>query len=293
MKTIAAISCAILIANILSAVELPPPFISYETTSTGEAGVNSTAYTWNVRETGISGGIYAGRVMLSSLSSSVSFIFDGASGTLKFKCTNYAGGAGCLVPSWFCAWLTDDEFISNWYGTLNGSSYKENSLTCYFPAAGRHKVEFSISMQKQASKYYVQGPRMVISNIEWQPDYVDTNVDGNSVRIDGKWIRDNVSTNILHDCRYDYGTVLDRVEANGYTVLGSYIAGLTPTNSNSKLLADIHIVDDVPVVEWSPHLDNRVYTIYGKTNLTDKVWLSPTNSSSRFFKVEVTLPKGE
>ena len=132
---------------------------------------------------------------------------------------------------------------------------------------------------------------MVISNIEWQPDYVDTNVDGNSVRIDGKWIRDNVSTNILHDCRYDYGTVLDRVEANGYTVLDSYIAGLTPTNSNSKLLANIHMVDDNPVITWEPNLANRVYTIYGKTNLTDKAWHSPANESSRFFEVEVSMPR--
>ena len=287
-KIFAPIYCCLLFAYVLSADELPPPFVSYETTSTADG--NGTAYTWNVQETGVSGNIYAGRVMLSSLSSSLSFIFDGASGTLKFKCTNYAGGAGCLVPSWFCAWLTDDEFISNWYGTLNGSSYKENSLTCYFPAAGRHKVTFSISMQKQASKYYVQGPRMVISNIEWQPDYVDTNVDGNSVRIDGKWIRDNVSTNILYGCKYDYNEVLKTVGENSCTILDSYIAGLSPTNLNSKLVADIHMTNDAAVITWTPHLDNRIYTIYGKTNLADKVWHSPTNESSRLFRVEVSLP---
>ena len=121
MKTIATICCIIVIANILSAVELPPPFISYETTSTGEAGVNSTAYTWNVRENGISGGIYAGRTLLSSLRSSASFRFDGVSGTLKFKCTNYAGGMGCLDPSWSCGWFTDDELINNRSGVIGVS----------------------------------------------------------------------------------------------------------------------------------------------------------------------------
>ena len=84
-------------------------------------------------------------------------------------------------------------------------------------------------------------------------------------------------------------TVLDRVEVNGYTVLDSYIAGLTPTNSNSKLLADIHMVDDNAVITWSPNLDNRVYTIYGKANLTDKEWHSPTNAQDRFFTVGVEI----
>ena len=289
MKTIAAISCTILIANILSAVELPPPFISYETTSTGEAGVNSTAYTWNVRETGISGGIYAGRTLLSSLRSSASFRFDGVSGTLKFKCTNYAGGTGCLDPSWSCGCFTDDELINNRSGVIGESSY----ITCYFPNAGTHKVNFSISMMKQASKYYVQGPRLEIRGIEWLPDYVDAGVDGEALRIEGDWIRKNISSNVLYDCRYDYSNVLERVEANGYTVLDSYIVGLTPTNSNSKLLANIHMVDDNPVITWAPNLANRVYTIYGKENLADRAWHSPTNELSRFFKVKVSLLQGD
>ena len=33
----------------------------------------------------------------------------------------------------------------------------------------------------------------------------------------------------------------------------------------------------------------RAYTIYGKTNLTDKTWHSPTNEASRFFKVGVEM----
>ena len=285
MKKFVTICCTFLIASILSAVELPPPFMSYETTST--AGGNGTAYTWNVRGTGISGNIYAGQVMLSSLSSSASFRFDGASGTLRFKCTNYAGGTGCFDPSWSCGWFTDDELINNRSGVTGESSY----ITCYFPNAGTHKVKFSISMQKHSSKYYVQGPRLEISDIVWLPDYVNVDVDGDPLRIEGEWIRQNISSDVLYDCRYDYSNVLNRVGANGCTVLDSYIAGLTPTNSNSKLLANIHMVDDNPVITWAPNLANRVYTIYGKTNLTDKAWHSPTNESSRFFEVEVSMPR--
>jgi len=33
----------------------------------------------------------------------------------------------------------------------------------------------------------------------------------------------------------------------------------------------------------------RNYTIYGKVNLTDKAWHSPTNEESRFFKVGVEM----
>ena len=53
-------------------------------------------------------------------------------------------------------------------------------------------------------------------------------------------------------------------------------------------------VGGVPQVTWSPNLNTkgvvRSYTIWGKENLTDAVWQSPTNSTHRFFKVKVELP---
>ena len=53
--------------------------------------------------------------------------------------------------------------------------------------------------------------------------------------------------------------------------------------------------DGKPFVEWSPNLNTngmiRNYIIWGKTNLTDEVWHSPTNDASRFFKVTVQLPE--
>jgi len=33
-----------------------------------------------------------------------------------------------------------------------------------------------------------------------------------------------------------------------------------------------------------------VYEVWGKTNLTDAAWHWPTNSGTRFFKVEVRMP---
>lgn len=66
------------------------------------------------------------------------------------------------------------------------------------------------------------------------------------------------------------------------------------TDANSVFTAKIDMVDGLPVVTWGPKLSageeaRRNYTIYGKTNLTDKAWHSPTNSSSRFFRVGVEM----
>ena len=60
------------------------------------------------------------------------------------------------------------------------------------------------------------------------------------------------------------------------------------------LTATITMVDGAPVVEWSPKLSTaeeaqRTYTVYGKTNLTDKAWHSPTNQASQFFMVGVEM----
>lgn len=79
---------------------------------------------------------------------------------------------------------------------------------------------------------------------------------------------------------------------NGYTIGASYIAGLDPTNETSKFTANITISNGVPSIVWTPDLgSSRTYTIYGKTDLTDANWTSPTNSSHRFFKVGVELPE--
>ena len=37
------------------------------------------------------------------------------------------------------------------------------------------------------------------------------------------------------------------------------------------------------------HLFCHVYTVLGKTNLTDAAWVCPTNAAHRFFKVKVEM----
>ena len=75
-----------------------------------------------------------------------------------------------------------------------------------------------------------------------------------------------------------------------------YVAGLDPTNSSSRLLSTIDVVDGSPVVSWTPDLNEggtkheRVYTVEGKASLADKDW-GPTNTTTRFFRVKVQMPE--
>ena len=77
------------------------------------------------------------------------------------------------------------------------------------------------------------------------------------------------------------------------SVWQDYVAG-DPTNTMDFLRAVISFSNGMPCVTWSPNLNTngnvRVYTVLGKTNLTDAAWVCPTNAAHRFFKVKVEMP---
>jgi len=83
--------------------------------------------------------------------------------------------------------------------------------------------------------------------------------------------------------------------ANGYLFWESYVAGLSPTRPDSKFLITNFVVkndngkDTVTALDWGPRRADRVYKVWGKTNLTDGAWHSPTNDATRFFKVDVKM----
>jgi hypothetical protein len=91
----------------------------------------------------------------------------------------------------------------------------------------------------------------------------------------------------------EYEQLAKDTGANGYPYWESYVAGLTPTDPMSKfLITNITVkANNAVTLKWSPeNLRNRVYTVSGMTNLlTDSTWHSPTNSATRFFKVNVKL----
>jgi uncharacterized repeat protein (TIGR02543 family) len=87
----------------------------------------------------------------------------------------------------------------------------------------------------------------------------------------------------------DYETAaLDDSDWDGLLNWQEYVAGTDPNDPESVFRARIEIADGVPVVLWEPDLrPDRVYTVEGKTNLTDGAWHTPTNTASRFFRVKV------
>ena len=96
----------------------------------------------------------------------------------------------------------------------------------------------------------------------------------------------------------NYETLAKSTGLNGYFYWESFVAGLTPTDANSKFLITNFVVkcdngkDAVATLDWTPRRADRVYTVWGKTNLMDTTpWYTPTNSGTRFFKVEVKLLK--
>lgn len=82
--------------------------------------------------------------------------------------------------------------------------------------------------------------------------------------------------------------------ANGMKVWECFVAGLDPTNENSRFVSKIEVENGFPIIRWSPNLNTngvvRKYTILGKDSLTDTVDWAPTNSTHRFFKVKVEMP---
>ena len=100
----------------------------------------------------------------------------------------------------------------------------------------------------------------------------------------------------------DYEAFAESKGANGIPRWESYVAGLIPTNASSRFLITNFVMNGTAItaLDWTPNYETtpdpwtgklRIYEVLGKTNLTDEAWHSPTNSGSRFFRVNVSMPK--
>ena len=122
--------------------------------------------------------------------------------------------------------------------------------------------------------------------------YISTE-DGGEIAIPKTYIDTSAAT-FLSAAGGDYETAANAEAANGMKVWECYIAGLDPTNPESRFVAEIEMRDGLPVITWKPNLneeqETRIYTIYGNATLDENGWTSPTNSLHRFFKVGVKLP---
>ena len=92
----------------------------------------------------------------------------------------------------------------------------------------------------------------------------------------------------------DYEAAAFATAANGEnTVWECYVAGLDPTNPDSRLLATIRMDGDTPVIGYLPprpeYTPAEWYHVVGKTDLTDKGWEEQADGQ-RFFKVRIVIP---
>ncbi len=88
---------------------------------------------------------------------------------------------------------------------------------------------------------------------------------------------------------YEAAALAD-VDGDGHLAWQEYVAGSNPTNRESVLQAWITAGKGGSQVTWTPDLGTaRVYTVSGRTNLTDGAW-GATNGANRFFRVKVALP---
>lgn len=119
-----------------------------------------------------------------------------------------------------------------------------------------------------------------------------------SVVIDGdtlptRWLIDNgIIQNSLGLTEADLVELWGTTAANGMTLHECYVAGLDPGDPDADLVAYISMNEAAePVITWTPDLTpDRVYTVIGRTNLTDSGWVDPTNESTHFYKVKASLP---
>ena len=131
-----------------------------------------------------------------------------------------------------------------------------------------------------------------VAGYGWTSDYTETQT--TAVPVPYAWLLQNDSE--IVDEFDAYEAAAKATAANGRNkVWECYVAGISPTNETARFTAAIEIAGGVPQITWSPNLNTngieRIYTIWGKTNLTDGVeWECPTNSARRFFKVKVDMP---
>ena len=136
------------------------------------------------------------------------------------------------------------------------------------------------------------------STVEYEYESPDGTKQTLTIRVPNDWVDEYELKTYTGES--DYFAALTnlsgKADCNGVKLpyWADYIFGTDPTNSASVFtVTNISVAAGVVTLQWTPNLGDRDYKVWGKTNLLDAVWHSPTNSSTRFFMVEVSLPEQE
>ncbi len=165
--------------------------------------------------------------------------------------------------------------------------------TLLISGEGEHTVRFEFWNEGTAA---TSGDCAYLDQVSWTgevPGGRKLVVEG--IEIPFAWIETNAPA-ALAASGGDYEAAAKADAANGVNkVWECYVAGLDPTSATNRFLTQIAVTNGTVDVRWTPDLNEggtknlRVYTVEGKTNLLDATW-GPTNESTRFFRVKVSMP---
>ena len=205
-------------------------------------------------------------------------------GTLAWKWkADVTGSAGVDV------WLDGNSLYDDGIYLEGASGWSDATLE--IDGDGEHVVTFEFWNSGTAATI---ADCAYVDQVSWtpaKPEFVI--VEG--VTIPVAWLDENAETAVAA-ANGDYEAAARATAANGADkVWQCYLSGVSPTNAAERFLAQIAVTNGTADVWWTPDLNEggtkreRVYTVEGKTNLVDQSW-GPTNESTRFFRVKVSMP---
>lgn len=148
-------------------------------------------------------------------------------------------------------------------------------------ASGNHTLRWTYS--KDDADETVNEDCGWVDQIVWTP--VSASTTTTEVPVPYAWL-DQFS--LVTGGNYEAAAMAD-ADGDGHLTWQEYVAGTVPTNSASVFTASIMLSNGVRYVTWTPNLGTeRVYTVEGKSSLTNAAWVSSTNAASRFFRVKVS-----
>ncbi|MDD2598711.1 MAG: chitobiase/beta-hexosaminidase C-terminal domain-containing protein [Kiritimatiellae bacterium] len=159
------------------------------------------------------------------------------------------------------------------------SDWRQVTLTM---TAGLHKVRWTYTKDRVVS----EGQDSAwLDEVVWTPAAQVTQ--NTPVPVPYGWLS---TYQLVSGNDYEAAALAD-VDGDGHTAWQEYVAGTCPTNSASIFTLWLTISNRTPRLSWTPDLGTeRLYTLEGKSLLTDAAWVAPTNAASRFFRVKVEMP---
>ena len=193
-------------------------------------------------------------------------------------------GSGTLTFYWRCDSETDYDYLTfmvdgEVWSWLTGDTGW--NLSTYDFGAGEHVLCWNYWKDGSNSEGMDVG---WVDQVAWTPSKTIT-----PVPVPYTWLDQYPVLLALAGGDYEAAALAD-VDGDGHMAWQEYVAGSNPTNYLSVFRAVLTISNNTPWITWSPDLGTaRVYSLWGKTNLTDAAW-GPTNAASRFFRVSVGMP---